>query len=89
MLTIEQLRADIPQEPAASLKPSSPVGHEPESATQVMRVTQVTPDAIEVNSRYDELQREEEALHAKCRSLINSIALSLGEPHVAREHVRV
>ena len=87
MLTIEQLRADIPQEPAASLKPS-PVSHEPESATQVMRVTQVTPDA-EVNSRYDELQREEEALHAKCRSLINSIALSLGEPHVAREHVRV
>ena len=89
MLTIEQLRADVPQGPAASLKPTSPVGHEPESATQVMRVTQVTPDAIEVDSRYDELQRKEEALHAKCRSLINSIALSLGEPHVAREHVRV
>ena len=44
---------------------------------------------LDFGSRYDELQREEEALHAKCRSLINSIALSLGEPHVAREHVRV
>eukprot|EP00435_Cladocopium_sp_Y103_P020721 s520_g5.t1 len=56
---------------------------------QVMQVSQVTLDAVEVDSRYDELQREEEALHAKCRSLIDSIALSLGEPHVARDHVRV
>ena len=93
MLTIQQLRADIPQEPAANLKPTSRVGHEPEPAqvtqVQVPQVTQVTSDALEIDSRYDELQREEEALHAKCRSLINSIALSLGEPHVAKDHVRV
>ena len=99
MLTVQQLRADILQEPAANLKPTSRVGHEPEptqvtqvqvpQVTQVTQVSQVTSDAIEIDSRYDELQREEEALHAKCRSLINSIALSLDEPHVATDNVRV
>lgn len=86
MLTIEQLRADILQEPAGL----TPTG-EPESTSQVTQVSQgiQVPKAVDVDSQFEELLNKfhhhmhwEKALQAKCRSLIDSISLSLSEPHV-------